>query len=66
MTPNEKSSDDEDCDAPVELVDDSWLQLLIKDEDEAYSLKPWNQVHNARKLDLAKALRQYMRQAWSK
>lgn len=66
MTPNEKSSDDEDSDAPVELVDDSWLQLLIKDEDEAYSLKPWNQVQNARKLDLAKALRQYMRQAWSK
>lgn len=62
---NEKSTDDEASDIVEELVDDSWMQLLIKEED-VYSLRPWAQVKNARKSDLAKALRAYMRQAWSK
>jgi len=59
---NEGDSDDGD-NGPGEIT---WAQLLNKDEDGVYSLKPWNEVRNAVKEDLAKAMREYIRQAWSK
>jgi hypothetical protein len=48
-----------------ELAIEPWVDLLNQDE-EVYSLKPRKEVQGVNKTDLAKALREYMRQAWGK
>ena len=62
---NEKDSDD-GSNGPGRVVADAWTQLLNKDEDGVYSLKPWDEVKDAVKEDLGKAMREYMRQTWGK
>jgi len=61
---NERGSDD-GSNEPEERAD-SWVQLLNKDEEGVYSLRAWGEVKDATKEDLGRAMREYMRQAWSK
>ena len=62
---DERDSDD-GSDEPEEMTTDAWMQLLNKDEHGVYSLRTWNGVKDATKGDLGRAMREYMRQAWSK
>jgi len=62
---NERDSDD-DSNEPERATTDAWMELLSKDRDGIYSLRPWNQVMEASKENLGKAMREYIRQAWSK
>lgn len=54
-------------DAENESVEDSakndWMGLLDKN-DETYSLKPWEEVMGANKVNLSLALREFVRKAW--
>ena len=61
LEPNEKDDDEEE----EEPKDDAWMKLL-DGEEGALSLKPWKEVAalKATKVNLANALREYMRQAW--
>ena len=63
---NERDSDDDDGNELGEMTTGGWAQLLNKDGDGVYSLKAWDEVRNAVKEDPAKAMREYMRQAWNK
>ena len=49
---------------PRVVPTETFLHLLSKD-GYTYSLKPWKDIKNAKKEDISKALREYMRQAWS-
>jgi len=60
IEPNELSDGDEGLD---ELANNSWMGLLDVDDDGYYSLKPLEDI-KANKVNLGKALRQIMRQAW--
>lgn len=62
---NERDSD-EGSNEPEEMSTDAWMQLLSKDEYGVYTLRPWDEVKDAIKEDLGRAMREYMRQAWSK
>jgi len=61
--PNEDGEDEE----PEELKDDAWMGLLDRDDDGVLSLKSWKDVTamKANKVNLALALREITRQAWS-
>ena len=65
LEPNEKDDDDEEEEEPIENKDEAWMKLL-SGEEGALSLKPWKEVAalKATKVNLANALREYMRQAW--
>ena len=62
---NERDSDD-GSNEPERVTTDAWKELLNKDRNGVYSLRPWKEVKDAVKEDLGKAMREYMRQAWSK
>jgi len=57
IEPNELSDGDE------ELANTPWMGLLEVDDDGFYSLMPLKDA-KANKVNLAKALRHIMRQAW--
>ena len=61
LEPNEKDDDEEE----EEPKDDAWMKLL-DGEEGPLSLKSWKEVTalKATKVNLANALREYMRQAW--
>lgn len=58
-----KPNEEDEIEEPEDLVSNNWRGILEGDHG-TYSLKPWDEVSGANKVNLALALREIIRQAW--